>query len=375
MRNAQHWLSYVVLKTRLYLTLFLLINFSAFGQGQYIYKEPPQLNDGWNTNDLRLSISDSSRLYAFFNQINTEEHKLHSFLLVKNNELVLEEYFNGYNAAKIQDIRSVNKSIKSILLGIALDKGFINDINDPISKYLTNYQPKKKLDPRKDEITIKHLITMSAGWDCNDWDKRSKGQEDRVYKKDNWIQYTLDLPMINNPGEVSNYCSMGVLIMAEIISQSSGMSIQDFAEKYLFKPLSIENKEWGHTSERALTSSSKRLYLTPRELAKIGQLVMNKGKWGNTQVVSKEWIEQATTSYTQITGMDYGYLWWNIPFPSAKGPLIAKTATGNGGQYIMIFEELDMVAIFTGGAYNSEADKLPFAITNNILLPSFDENP
>ena len=292
-------------------------------------------------------------------------------MLIKNNQIVIEEYFNDYSLNKQHDLRSATKSIRSILLGIALDKGFIGTIDDPISKYLKNKVPKKNLDERKDKITIRHLITMSTGLDCNDWDKKSDGQEDKVYRKKDWVQYTLDLPMVNEPGTVSNYCSMGTLLLVEIISQTSGMTIDAFAEKYLFEPLGISNISWGHTSTKVVIPSAKRLYMTSRDMAKVGQLILNNGKWNGTQVVSEKWIGESTTPKTKITGIDYGYLWWNIPFKVNENIVVSKMATGNGGQYIMVFPELDMVAVFTGGAYNSQEDKLPFAIMKDIFLPTF----
>ncbi|MAD96368.1 MAG: serine hydrolase [Flavobacteriaceae bacterium] len=357
------------MRNLLLFTLFLSIIHIGYGQSSYQYKQPNQLADGWKTNDLTSSGIDSTLIYKLFSQLKGGKHKLHSVLIVKNKELILEEYFNGEHQNKLHDLRSTSKSIRSILLGIAIDKGFITSIDDPISKYLKKPIPQKRLDPRKKDITIKHLITMSTGLDCNDWDKKSKGQEDKVYKKKDWLQYTLDLPMVNDPGTVSNYCSMGVILMTEIIEQASGMSIDLFANKFLFKPLGISKVSWGHTSNKEVISAGKRLNMIPRDMAKIGQLVLNKGKWNGQQIVSEKWIEESTTPKTKITGIDYGYLWWNIPFKFGD-KTIAKTATGNGGQYIMVFPELEMVAVFTGGAYNSQEDKLPFAIMNRVIIPS-----
>lgn len=355
--------------------LLLLVLHVAQGQSPYRYQEPQELADGWNTNHLRAQNIDSVLFYKLFEQLNQGDHKLHSVLLVKKNQLILEEYFGDYKVDTPHDLRSTSKSIRSLLLGIAMDQGFITDINDPISKYLKHPVPQKHLDARKDKITIRHLVTMSTGLDCNDWDKKSKGQEDKVYKKKDWLQYTLDLPMINEPGEVSNYCSMGVLLLSEIISQTSGLTIDKFAERYLFGPLGIDNVQWGHTSNKLVIPSAKRIYMTPRDMAKIGQLVLQKGSWMGKQIVSEQWIAAATTPKTKITGIDYGYLWWNIPFPYHGKALISKTATGNGGQYIMVIPELDMVAVFTGGAYNSQEDKLAFAIVKDIILPSVRPKP
>ncbi|KAA1247954.1 serine hydrolase [Aquimarina sp. RZ0] len=352
-------------------SIIIVISSFCYGQNTYSYLQPKELGDGWKTNSLQSIKVDTTRIHKVFDHLKHTKNKIHSVLLVKNEQLILEEYFNGYSADQPHDLRSTTKSIRSILMGIAIDKGFINTVDDPISKYLKTIVPQKNLDQRKNKITIRDLLTMSSGLDCNDWDKKSKGQEDKVYKKKDWLQYTLDLPMIHEPGTVSNYCSMGAVLLAEIISKASGMTIAQFAEKYLFIPLGIDNIRWGHTSDKKVIASGKRLYMTSRDIAKIGLLVLNKGRWNEKQLVSKEWIEEATTPKTKITGIDYGYLWWNVPFIVDDKVIISKTATGNGGQYIMVVPALDMVAVFTGYAYNSQEDKLAFAIMNDIFLPTF----
>lgn len=358
--------------TLIIITLF--ISKLCYGQNYYIYSKPKDLGDGWKTNDLKSQNIDTTLIYKMFNQLNNRESKIQSVLLVKDNQIIIEEYLNGQTLNQKHDLRSTTKSIRSILLGIAIDKGYIDNVNDPISKYLKNPIPNKNIDKRKNKITIKHLLTMSSGLDCNDWDKKSKGQEDKVSKKKDWLQYTLNLPMINEPGTVSNYCSMGAILIAEIISQASGMTINKFTEQHLFNPLKIKNVNWGHTSKKKIIPSGKRLYMTSRDMAKIGQLILNSGSWNDEQVVSKKWIEESTTQKTKITGIDYGYLWWNIPFRINKKIFTAKTATGNGGQYIFVFPELDMIAVFTGSAYNSQEDKLPFKAMTDILLPAFTVN-
>ena len=358
------------MKKRVILLLSVFCCLFIYGQKSYQYSAPKEIGDGWKTDGSWFQKVDTSKIYQLFQQLHNAKHKINSVRLVKDNVLILEEYFNKRSIDQQQDLRSSSKSIRSILLGIALDKGFIDDVNDPISKYLKTHQPKKKLDPRKADITIANLITMSTGLECNDWDRKSKGQEDRVYKKKDWIQYTLDLPMVNNPGEVSNYCSMGVVILAEIISQASGMSIDQFADKYLFAPLGIENVSWGHTSEKKVIASGKRLNMTPRDMAKIGQLILNKGMWKEAQIVSQKWVEKSISPKTTITGIHYGYLWWKLPFFVKDKLHLSTAATGNGGQYILIFHEINMIAVFTGSAYNSQEDKIPFVIMKDVLLPT-----
>ncbi|MFY0629825.1 MAG: serine hydrolase [Flavobacteriaceae bacterium] len=349
----------------------MFVCFIGSSQERYQYQKPKITNDGWKTNTLQSRSIDTTRLQKLFSQLKGGKHKIHSVLLIHKNELILEEYFGEYSTTTQHDLRSVSKSLRSLLLGIAIDKGFIENINDPISKYMKGLSPKTNLDPRKEKITIKHLITMSSGLDCNDWDQKSKGQEDRVYKKKDWLQYFINLPMINDPGTVSTYCSVGQILVAEIISKASGMSIDAFANKYLFQPLKITNVSWGHTSKKKVIASGKRLYMTSRDMAKIGVLVLQKGKWKEEQVISEKWIEASTTPKTKITNIDYGYSWWNIPATINGKTIIPKVATGNGGQYIFVYPELELVAVFTGGAYNSQEDKLPFAIVNRVFLPMF----
>lgn len=351
--------------------LALSVNIFCYGQNPYDYSQPKNLGDGWITNNLKSQNIDTTLIYKLFSQLKNGENRIHSVLLVVNDQLIIEEYFNGHSGNEPHDLRSTTKSIRSILMGIAIDKGFVKDVDDPISKYLKSPVPNKNLDDRKERITIKNLLTMSSGLDCNDWDQKSKGQEDKVYKKKDWLQYTLDLPMVNDPGTVSNYCSMGAILIAEIISRASGMTIDQFAENYLFGPLGITNVTWGHTSDKEVIPSGKRLYMTSRDMAKIGQLTLNEGMWNGKQVVSRKWVEESTTPKTKITNIDYGYFWWNIPFNVNGKVFLAKTATGNGGQYIMVVPGIEMVAVFTGGAYNSQEDKLPFAIMKDIFLPTF----
>ncbi len=351
-----------------YILIFWLL--PLFGSSQnYQYTKPEEMPNGWETAHMNGYTNDTSLVYRLFNELENEHHEMRSLLVIKDDKLILEKYFGANDLATRQDLRSVTKSIRSLLLGIALDQGFIKHLDEPIFKYLEQ-SVRKNAHPDKNNITIRDLVTMASGLDCNDWDPKSKGQEDRVYKKKDWIQYTLDLPLIKTPGSVSHYCSMGVVLVAQIIGNASGMTIQAFADQYLFGPLGI-SATWGHTSNKEVLPSAKRLYITPRDLAKIGALMLNKGVWEGRQIVSSEWLNQSTSPQTKIANLDYGFLWWQIPFlvEGTKIPTIA--ATGNGGQYLFVIPSNNMIVVCTGGAYNSEKDKVPFAIMRDILLPTF----
>jgi CubicO group peptidase (beta-lactamase class C family) len=194
------------MKNILTLIIFiLLIGKLSYGQNTYRYTQPPLLDDGWKTNHLQSQLIDSATIYQLFNRLQEGEHKVHSILLVKNGQIIIEEYFDKNTVNGQHDLRSVTKSITSVLMGIAIDLGFIDNIDAPVTKYLKHPVAEKNLDEGKEKITIRHLLTMSTGLDCNDWDKESKGQEDKIYRQKDWLQYFLDLPLINEPGAVSNY--------------------------------------------------------------------------------------------------------------------------------------------------------------------------
>lgn len=354
--------------------LFLLLLSPAadpHGREPWRYSQPQVLDDGWETADLESLDVDASRIHQLFNQLQGNDHRIHSILVVKDGRLIIDEYFGAYDTGKTHDLRSVTKSITSILMGIALDEGFIQSIDDPFMKYVQDPVPRKDRDGRKQDITLRHLMTMSSGLDCDDWDSKSRGQEDRVYRQRDWLQYFLDLPVVHDPGTVARYCTLGQVLATEAISRASGRQIDEFASQYLFGPLGIENLSWGHTSRRVPLVSAKRLHMTPRDMAKVGQLILDGGEWHGKQVVSEAWLRASTAPETSIGGMEYGLLWWNIPL-TVNGTRFGLTAaTGNGGQYIFIVPDLHMVAVFTGGAYNSKDDKLPFMIMQDIFIHAF----
>lgn len=327
-------------------------------------------NKSWQVSNKWSKTLDSTKIKSLVNFIENGDNGVESLLIAKKDSLLLDYYFKGYASQKTHDIRSATKSFVALLIGIALDKGLIENVNDPIQKYLGTLKPVKNKSVAKSRITIKHLLTMSSGFDCNDWDKKSRGQEDKVYRKKDWLQYTMDLPMVNEPGQQSAYCTMGTVLLGAILEQVSEQSLETFAHAHLFEPLLISNYQWGHTSKENVISSAKRLYLTPRDMAKIGILLLNQGKWDDQQIVSKNWVSEMTKAQTQLAGLQYGYLWWNIPFSDGIQVHNAKVAMGNGGQYIIVLQDVPLVIVFTGNAFNSKKDKLPLTWVQQYILPA-----
>ena len=350
--------------------LCLLSFFWGASQNADAISDQTQLDSVWQVSKMWSKTLDSTKIASLIKVIEHTENGVESVLIGKKDTLLMDTYFKGYAPDIPHDLRSVTKGFIAILIGIAVDKGLIEDINDPIQKYLGPLKPLINKSETKSRITLKHLLTMSSGWDCNDWDKKSKGQEDKVYRKKDWLQYTLDLPMVNEPGQQSSYCTMGTILLAEILERVSGKSLEVFAQMHLFKPLGIRNYRWGHTSKANKLSSAKRLYLTPKDMAKIGVLVLNKGHWDKLQIVSENWIKQMTIPQPRLAGLPYGYLWFNNPFSDGTKLHNAMVSTGNGGQYIIVFSETQWIIVFTGNAFNSEKDKLPLSWVQQYILPA-----
>jgi len=309
---------------------------------------------------------------------------IHSVLISKNKELVYEQYFNGYTRDSLHDSRSSFKSITSLLVGIAIDKGFIKDVNKRVYPFFPGY-PSLKTDPFKKLLTIKNLLEMKSGFDCEEFND-TKDCEDEMSLSKNWVEHSLLLKMKNKPGEIWSYTTVNPVILSGVISKAANMSIMDFAKKHLFDPLGISSYKWTiDPSGNGMTGGS--FYIRPIDMIKIGQLVKDKGAWKNKQIVSKKWITESTTcdilipdfsnmkssrskiGYPQPTY--YGYYWYREAIKTKDLQENLLFASGNGGQFIFIIESLDLTVVFTQGNYRSFKAKQAFEILAKYILPNF----
>lgn len=310
--------------------------------------------------------------------------KIHSVLISKNNQLVYEKYFNDYNRDSLHDSRSSFKSITSLLIGIAIDKGFIKNVNQKVYEFFPEY-PFLKTDPLKKQMTIKNLLEMKSGFDCEEFNG-TKDCEDEMSSSKNWVGYALQLPMKNKPGEIWSYTSIDPMILSGIIRKSTNMSIMDFADKYLFKPLEISSYKWTiDPSGNGMTGGS--FYIRSLDMIKLGQLVKDKGVWNGKQIISSKWIKQSTvcaiaipdfsfmkSSRTKIATPQptyYGYYWYKEAIKTKDIQENVLFASGNGGQYIFIIENLNLTVVFTQGNYGSFKAKQAFEILAKYIIPEF----
>ena len=339
----------------------------------YLYKIPQKLNDGIKTSNLEKEGLDPKLFSEGIRSIITEQkNEIHSLLVMRNNKLIAEEYFYSHTANKRHDLRSATKSITSLLTGVAIDKGFIKSVNEKMYKFFPEYVSRKDWDKRKNKISIKDLLTMRVGLDWNDHNPNSHWHEDKMYGTDNWLDYFFSANYKEEPGKHFSYNTGGVFVLGEIIARAAKMSFEDFAKRYLFEPMGIENYNWSYTPQKRVDSGGH-LYLTSRDMVKIGLLAINKGLWKNKRLISKNWIKESIKAQTKPNMIrQYGYLWWLEPVES--GYVKSYQARGNGGQYIMIFPKIDMVVVLTGGDYNSNKQQYSFEIVKKHILMGLKNN-
>ena len=193
-----------------------------------------------------------------------------------------------------------------------------------------------------------------------------------MYRTRDWVRFFLTLPRTHAPGERTQYCTGGVVTLGRIVAEASGRSLADFAAEHLFGPLGIQAVAWSRFDHRRQIDAGGHLYLRPRAMAKIGQLVLQRGVWDSGDLISGDWIDISTAVHTRFAADDrpYGYLWWRARAQLGARSLDLIFASGNGGQYIFIAPELDLVVVFTGSNYNSPASERPLEILGEFILPA-----
>lgn len=331
---------------------------------------PPNSNEVWTLATPAEVGMDAARLnQAIANLPSAAEHGLASMLVLRHGKPVLEQYWNGYDKDTLHDLRSATKSITSLLVGIAIDQRFLTGVDEPLNTHLSAPYPGAPALSRG--ITLDHLLTMSTGLACDDRDNNSPGHEDTMYKTTDWVAHLLNLPQKAAAGTQTHYCTGGVVALGRVVAQASKRPIPDFSSNFLFTPLGINEVRWADFDQRKQTDTGGHLLMRPRDMAKLGQLMVQKGQWNGRQLVSADWVSNATKQHTLIDkGWKYGYLWW-LRYQTHQGKqLMMHFASGNGGQYIFILPELDLVVVFTGENYNSGKADRPFEILEQYIIPS-----
>jgi CubicO group peptidase (beta-lactamase class C family) len=329
---------------------------------------PEATADGWATSTPAAEGIDAAGIEDILRSIRDGRYpRVDSMIVARHGRLVAEGYFNGYARDTLHDLRSTGKSFTSALTGIAAERGLLI-VDDPISVYIRDFESSRNLDARKRAITIRHLLDMSSGLDCDDSNPASPGNEEKMYPERNWVKFVLDLPMAFGPGTRSTYCTGGVIVLGSLVSSRAGVGLDDFAATWLFGPLDIRNVHWRRSPDGQATGGGG-LKLRPRDVAKLGELYRAGGMWNGRRVLSAAWVAESRLSTTRIGGDGYGYLWWKRGFTRDGFGVESYFTSGNGGNFVFVFPSLDLVVAFTGSNYNSRASDQPFQILAERLLP------
>jgi CubicO group peptidase (beta-lactamase class C family) len=338
----------------------------------YRYKQAESFQDGLacsGLDQLRINIA---KIEELTNKIITGEYnEIHSLLILKNNRLVFEKYFPekifaGYPESFYRDnyhrIFSVTKVVISALIGIAIDKKYIESVNDPVFKYFPKYT--QYMTNGKEGLLIRHLLTHTSGIK---WDEEGNDMARMGSSKDR-IQYFLGKPLADQPGVQFSYCSGGLNILGEIIEKQTGMRLDQFAHKILFVPLGISMHHWKIEPDGKLEMGGG-LCLRSRDMAKIGLLFLNRGTWKGKQVISEQWIEQSTEwSVNKKDRYGMGYCWWQGNFFLNRQKVQSYFAWGHGDQHIFIFPKLNMIIVSTAGNYKKGKGYQMFKVIQDYIL-------
>jgi len=329
--------------------IFCILSVSLFGcLAENAVCEQPRGREYWPTEGWRTSTPesqgmDSAKLLIADGFIRDRLPDAFSLLVVKNGYLVFEKYYAWGSPEKYAVVHSVTKSVISALIGIALDKGYLHSVDQKMIEFFPEYDT-DELDPRIKEITLKHILTMSAGFMWND-----RGPSMREwYTSPNWAKFSLQLPLQNNPGTVFNYNSSISHLLSIILSKSTKTSTLDFARQNLFEPLGIQSAFW-HQGPQGYHIGGFGLALSARDLAKFGFLYLNNGYWNGQSIVPERWVAESTAPQIQAVGhplygrFGYGYQWWVKEVDGCS----SFRAWGRRGQFAAVIPQLDLVIAVT----------------------------
>lgn len=272
-------------------------------------------------------------------------------IIEQGGKILYERYFDGAAPEDRHDIRSAGKSITALAIGRAIADGHIASLD---------VHPLPALGGRADngDISLRDLLSMSSALDCNDWDEKSPGQEDRMYPKREWTPHALAIPLKEGYARGRDgfgrfsYCTAGVFLAGQYLAHEAGMGFDDYVQGTLFDPLGIADIEWTRSPAGEVQAGGQ-IEMRPRDLTRVARLVLDGGKYDGEQLVPAEWIDQMLTPHVRATDSDdYGYLWWLRAYRSGEFTTPGWFMLGNGGNTVVVFEELDASVTVIATNYN-----------------------
>ncbi|HEV7775861.1 MAG TPA: serine hydrolase [Luteibacter sp.] len=346
---------------------------------------PPAAGNGWQGADAASQGVNTATLSAVEGKIVDGTYKdISSILVVRHGKLVYEHYFNDGGPEVLNDIRSASKSVTALLVGAAIDRKLIADVHARVYDFFPDRQPVQHPDPRKRAFTLEDLMTMSSLWECDDENQFSTGNEERMYVTESWLQFALDLPIkgfapwmtkpADSPyGRSFSYCTADAFVAGAAVERAAGRPLSEFAAEVLEKPLGIDKVQWNRSPEGIGMGGGGTRYRS-RDLAKFGELALEGGRWQGKQVIPEAFVKAMLTPHAQAReDAEYGYFWWHFHFQVNGRDVTAWAMSGNGGNYVFVVPERQLVAVITSKAYNQRyAHPQSQAIFRDYVLKSLD---
>ncbi len=356
---------------------------TPFNGTAWSYRAPVANEDGWKTASLKAVGLNEEPLTQLLHGIlsadpETTSLKIQSLLIARHGQLVLEEYFYGFDQYRVHDMRSAGKTFAPVLVGIANEHGAHLTPATPIYSLFTQYGSFANPDPRKGRVTLRDVMTMTAGNDCDDSSNDSLGNEDRMQGdagQRDWYKYTLDLPMVRDPGsENAIYCSGDLNLVGGVVAAATRRWLPEFFDTYLARPLQF-GRYYLNLIPNGEAYFGGGAYLRPRDQLKLGQLYLNGGTWNGKRIVSAAWVADSISVHSHFAESrslgqkhEYGYGWHIHELKSGENTYRVFAAEGNGGQFVIVVPELDLVVGITGGSYGEFDQWYPWELE---LLPKY----
>lgn len=303
-------------------------------------------------------------------EIRERSLRVDSLIVTKAGEVVAEYGRSPHTPTTLHDMRSSTKSVTALLVGGAIDRGLLTGVDASVADFFPEMTVPASWSSRR--LTIEDLLTMRSGLDCNDWDSKSPGNEEKMYDTSDWLRFFFSIEAVEPAGERFSYCTAGVVVLGEIVARASGRALPEVAQEWLFSPLGIELARFAQ-APKSVTDAGGHLEISAESLTKILLLAMAKGRSGDVQVISEPYVEAMLRPHTSLVPRDrpgprYGYLFWLEPV--VDGVVRSFQTRGNGGQYAIALPELDATITFTGHAYNdTEEQSKFFEIAQRRLIP------
>jgi CubicO group peptidase (beta-lactamase class C family) len=368
---------------KLLLAIFLVVTTPAFAQE---CGTPAAIDDGWQRAapaDVGLDgakLCELDKLLARF-----KERNIHAVVVARRGKLVMERYFAGmderwgrtlgvvdYTPDKVHDLRSISKSVTSMLVGIALGEGKFPALDTPVFDEFPQYAEART--PEKAAVTFRHALTMSSGfaWDESIPYSNPANSERQLIVSADPVRYLLDQPLVTKPGDVYTYNGGNTALLGATITKRTGQRIDDYARDKLFAPLGVVDPVWVRMPINDITAAASGLAVRPRDAAKFGEIMLRDGAWNGKQVLPKGWAAESIKPRLNGAGIYYyGYQWWLGRSLHEGREQLWFAGFGWGGQRLFVVPGLDLVVMINAGHYGGPLQTIiPGAIFSEIVLPA-----